>query len=126
MYVGSSTSAVLKHPMDNRVHSTAVHALLFILIVVTTASSGARLLSDSDDDPETRHMRHRKREPYRLPAGVVVRALVFYGRRSTVKLLNCYLEINLVKNGGLLSEVIFAVKTTDAADARYLDTLISR
>ena len=35
----------------------------------------------------------------------LVKAIVFYGRRYTARLLNCYLERNLLKNGGLVSEV---------------------
>ena len=35
----------------------------------------------------------------------VVKAVVFYGRRYSTRLLNCYLERNLLRNGGLLSEV---------------------
>ena len=35
-----------------------------------------------------------------------VKAIVFYGRRGTVQMLNCYLERNLRRNGGLLSEVL--------------------
>jgi hypothetical protein len=35
-----------------------------------------------------------------------VKAIVFYGRRGTVQMLNCYLERNLRRNGGLLSEVM--------------------
>jgi len=35
----------------------------------------------------------------------VIKAIVFYGRRGSVQMLNCYLERNLRRNGGLLSEV---------------------
>ena len=35
----------------------------------------------------------------------VVKALVLYGRRQTMRVLNCYLERNLLKLGGLLTEV---------------------
>ena len=35
----------------------------------------------------------------------VIKAIVFYGRRYSVRLLNCYLERNLLRGGGLLSEV---------------------
>jgi hypothetical protein len=34
-----------------------------------------------------------------------VKALVFFGRRRYIDVLNCYLRSNLVSNGGLLSEV---------------------
>ena len=35
----------------------------------------------------------------------LVKAIVFYGRRYTARLLNCYLERNMLKSGGLFSEV---------------------
>ena len=35
----------------------------------------------------------------------LIKAIVFYGRRYSVRLLNCYLERNLLRGGGLLSEV---------------------
>ncbi len=39
------------------------------------------------------------------PRGTQVGALVFYGRRRYVKLLNMYLERNLATHGGILDEV---------------------
>lgn len=54
-----------------------------------------------------------------------VTALVFYGRKRFVQILNCYLEQNLVDNGGILSEVIFNAKTNNHEDLQYLDTLLA-
>ena len=53
-----------------------------------------------------------------------ISALVFYGRRQYVEILSCYLEQNLVENGGLLSEVIFVLKTNNNEDISYLHQLI--
>lgn len=55
-----------------------------------------------------------------------ISALVFYGRRRYVKILNCYLEQNLIENGGLLSEVIFVSKTNQHADIMYLQKLVAQ
>eukprot|EP00884_Botryococcus_braunii_P006949 jgi/Botrbrau1/16255/Bobra.0066s0040.1 len=53
-----------------------------------------------------------------------VRALVFYGRRRNVRLLNSYLEPNLVSSGGILHEVVFVVRTADPVDLDYLRLLV--
>lgn len=55
-----------------------------------------------------------------------VSALVFYGRRQYIKILNCYLEQNLIENGGLLSDVVFVSKTNNQADLKYLHHLVSQ
>lgn len=54
-----------------------------------------------------------------------VGALVFYGRRRYVEILNCYLERNLIENGGILSEIIFIAKTRNELDLQYLATLVA-
>ncbi|KFG86371.1 hypothetical protein MANI_025096 [Metarhizium anisopliae] len=50
--------------------------------------------------------------------------LVFYGRRSQASILDCYLKRNLVKNGGILDEVIWLQRTQNQADLAFLDKLI--
>ncbi|KAL8910631.1 MAG: hypothetical protein Q9171_004086 [Xanthocarpia ochracea] len=50
--------------------------------------------------------------------------LVFYGRRSRVEILQCYLKQNLKHNGGLLDEIIFLARTDDVGDLLYLDHLV--
>jgi len=52
-------------------------------------------------------------------------AIVFYGRQRYVQILNCYLERNLIDNGGVLQEIIFVAKTNNKADLAYLDSLIA-
>lgn len=54
-----------------------------------------------------------------------VGAIVFYGRQRYVEILNCYLERNLIDNGGILSEIIFVAKTQNQMDLKYLATLIA-
>jgi hypothetical protein len=105
-----------------------IAALVILALACGTAAASRHLASTVHGDGHARV--HEPR--YQLPTGVKVRALVFYGRpfvetppgalstggagahsrrpgcagrRATVKLLNCYLERNLAKNGGLLHEV---------------------
>lgn len=53
-------------------------------------------------------------------------ALVFFGRRELVEVLDCYIQRNLKANGGLLDEVIFVVHTDIDEDLEYLETLVPR
>jgi hypothetical protein len=58
------------------------------------------------------------------PEGIKIIALVFYGRRETVSILDCYLKQNLVSNGGFLDEVHWAVNTYDPNNLKYLNRLV--
>ncbi|RFU76574.1 hypothetical protein TARUN_5659 [Trichoderma arundinaceum] len=49
-----------------------------------------------------------------------VMGLIFYGRRSTVSILDCYL-----KNGGILDGVIFLQRTTEEEDLKFLEKLLA-
>jgi hypothetical protein len=53
-------------------------------------------------------------------------ALVFYGRRSSVKILLRYLEINLKKNGGILDKVTFAVHTSIKEDIDFIQEFVRK
>jgi len=50
--------------------------------------------------------------------------IVFYGRPATVSILDCYLKRNLVKNGGMLDEVAWIVRTNKTEDKAWLDVLL--
>ncbi|KAH7053418.1 hypothetical protein B0J12DRAFT_710219 [Macrophomina phaseolina] len=56
---------------------------------------------------------------------VPIVGLVFYGRRETVSVLDCYLQRNLAVNGGLLDEVVFVARTNDTADLAWLDSRVA-
>ncbi|KAF5969526.1 hypothetical protein FBULB1_10205 [Fusarium bulbicola] len=59
------------------------------------------------------------------PKGVdKIMGLVFYGRRQSVSILDCYLKRNLAKNGGLLDGVIFVERTKDPHDLALLKKLL--
>ncbi|WAO87225.1 Hypothetical protein NCS54_00452900 [Fusarium falciforme] len=46
-------------------------------------------------------------KPLAKPEGVIVSGFVFYGRKSRVSSMQCYIERNLVDNGGWLDEVLW-------------------
>ncbi|EEP81319.1 predicted protein [Uncinocarpus reesii 1704] len=52
--------------------------------------------------------------------------MVFFGRRDRVKTLHCYLERNLVDNGGWLDEIEFIANTDIKQDLEFLDEIIKR
>ena len=54
------------------------------------------------------------------PEDVHVHGVVFYGRRETVEVLNCYLQKNLVANGGWLEDVRFVVNTDRDEDLDWI------
>ncbi|KAI1319589.1 hypothetical protein F5Y16DRAFT_390786 [Xylariaceae sp. FL0255] len=58
------------------------------------------------------------------PDGVKVVAMVFYGRKRYVDILDCYLQQNLVSNGGYLDEVWFMDHTEDEDDKAWLEGLV--
>ncbi|KAI4201563.1 MAG: hypothetical protein LQ350_003178 [Teloschistes chrysophthalmus] len=60
-----------------------------------------------------------------IPHDFRVVGLVFYGRRSRVEILHCYLQQNLKAHGGSLDEIIFLVRTGDADDLVYLDEIVA-
>ncbi|ETN46042.1 uncharacterized protein HMPREF1541_00225 [Cyphellophora europaea CBS 101466] len=59
------------------------------------------------------------------PSGVKVVALVFYGRKNRVEMLRCYLERNLVDNGGWLDEVHWVLNTGKEDDLEYLEEILA-
>ena len=64
--------------------------------------------------------------PWTKPIGFKIIGLLFFGRRSTVSILDCYLQKNLEKNGGWLDEVHFVVNTEEKADIKWLDKLVKK
>lgn len=59
------------------------------------------------------------------PNNTRVIGLVFFGRRDRVQILNCYLQRNLVLNGGILDEIQFVENTENVEDLEYLNRLVS-
>ncbi|KAE9983893.1 hypothetical protein EG327_005314 [Venturia inaequalis] len=71
-------------------------------------------------EPSSSELRNWKK-----PAGMKIIGLVFYGRREFVEVLDCYLKRNLVRNGGVMDEVVFVVNTKNKTDLDYLDRIVN-
>ncbi|RWA03911.1 hypothetical protein EKO27_g11193 [Xylaria grammica] len=61
---------------------------------------------------------------WQKPKGVKIIAMVFFGRKRYVDILDCYLQQNLASNGGYLDEVWFMVHTEEEDDVAWLDGLV--
>lgn len=60
-------------------------------------------------------------DKWKKPKGFKIVATVFYGRRRNVDILDCYLQRNLVRNGGYLDSVHFMVHTDDEPDRAWIE-----
>jgi hypothetical protein len=124
---------------------TCVMALIFLCGTYLT-SSGHSIVAPSSwandggssyhslsPHPDTKH--HDHSTPEHSPYGktfehqvdmpnVKVIALIFFGRREMVRVLDCYLKRNLKANGGVLDGVIFVVNTEKENDLDYLEELL--
>ncbi|KAJ8133473.1 hypothetical protein O1611_g153 [Lasiodiplodia mahajangana] len=58
---------------------------------------------------------------WQKPEGVKIIAMVFFGRKRYVDILDCYLQQNLASNGGYLDEVWFMVHTEEEEDIKWLN-----
>ncbi|KAH7038236.1 uncharacterized protein B0I36DRAFT_359824 [Microdochium trichocladiopsis] len=61
---------------------------------------------------------------WKKPTGFKIIAMVFYGRKRNVDILDCYLRQNLASNGGYLDEIRFMVKTTNEDDIEWLRAFV--
>ncbi|KAK7751767.1 Mitochondrial-processing peptidase subunit alpha [Diatrype stigma] len=60
---------------------------------------------------------------WKKPKGIKIIAMVFYGRKHNVDILDCYLRQNLASNGGYLDQVWFMVHTSVKDDVEWLRDL---
>ena len=60
------------------------------------------------------------------PEGFKIIGLLFYGRRSTTEILECYLRNNLVSHGGYLDEIHFVINTHNQEDLDWLSTMVEQ
>ena len=60
------------------------------------------------------------------PESIKIIGFMYYGRRRTVEILECYLRRNLVSNGGFLDEVRFIVNTDNPDDLDYLSDIVNK
>ena len=52
--------------------------------------------------------------------------IVFFGRRDTLSVLECYLRANLVSHGGFLDEIDFVVNTGNEDDIAWLAKMVTQ
>ena len=81
--------------------------------------------------PVTRHQSHKiplisGGSSFSKPEGVKVYGIVFYGRRTTVEILDCYLHRNLAANGGWLDAVHFVINTDDQDDLAWIEKRVKK
>lgn len=102
--------------------------IFFSVILLTTFFTGTWLLRKDLNVLE--RLRHNVLNTqsatvrYTKPEDSRVIAVIFYGRRFRVSILDCYLKQNLVSNGGWLDEVIWIANTENTEDLVYLDQLL--
>ena len=65
-------------------------------------------------------------ESWTKPNVTRIIGFMYYGRRQTVEILECYLRKNLVSNGGFLDELHFIINTDNVEDLLYLSDIVSQ
>lgn len=81
---------------------------------------------DSHDHPPNREEMIKEIRSWQQQSDVKkIVGLVFYGRRAQASILDCYLKRNLLKNGGILDEVIWLQRTRDELDLAFLDEIVA-
>jgi hypothetical protein len=62
----------------------------------------------------------------RKPDDIKIRGVVFFGRRAHVDILDCYLQRNIVINGGYLDDIVFLEHTKNQEDVDFLTKLVDK
>eukprot|EP00747_Dinoflagellata_sp_TGD_P208085 gnl/TRDRNA2_/TRDRNA2_81602_c0_seq2.p1 gnl/TRDRNA2_/TRDRNA2_81602_c0~~gnl/TRDRNA2_/TRDRNA2_81602_c0_seq2.p1 ORF type:complete len:390 (+),score=56.10 gnl/TRDRNA2_/TRDRNA2_81602_c0_seq2:46-1215(+) len=105
-------------------HRTAAFALSACLLSKQVESI-LTMRKAASDDPLNPHC-VTVDDPFEDLKDAKIYALVYYGRRSYIDILNAYLERNLRVNGGVLTGVIFAMVKYTIEDLNYLVMLQRR
>ncbi|KAG8672332.1 hypothetical protein FPOAC2_05715 [Fusarium poae] len=108
---------------DSRKQIRAAITICFMLYIITFLLYTYRLPAFAHTqepiNPSSKQISPTK------PENVTVSGLVFYGRQSRVEIMKCYVERNMVNNGGWLDEVLWIVNTDKGDDLRYLEQIIA-
>lgn len=90
--------------------------------ITITSSEEAEIVSAEDTvitQPVSTPISHSQKPSQRIVG------LVFAGRQAYVSILDCYLQRNLVRNGGWLDEVLWLIATPSSSDEAYLKELVA-
>ena len=60
------------------------------------------------------------------PSNFKIIGILFFGRRDTLSVLECYLRANLVSHGGFLDEIHFVVNTGNKDDIAWLAKMVAQ
>jgi len=115
----------VQHRTQGLLHQMLVLTWALNLAGIIVASEGARLMRADGDDPLNPRC-DPVEDDYADIRDVRVHALVYFGRREYVQILNAYLERDLKRNGGVLDTVQFALVKYTHEDIRYLAALRAR
>lgn len=107
----------------------AVFVLLAILIAAATHyrhnTYSEPHFSFPTSETETEYSTDLPLQEFHKPDGIKIIGLVFFGRKNRVEILRCFLERNLVDNGGWLDEVHWVKNTDKRDDLAYLDEILA-
>ncbi|KAI0467288.1 hypothetical protein F4859DRAFT_518239 [Xylaria cf. heliscus] len=107
--------------------ANATHTALPVSEFCTTWPVDANGNYDLDSHNRVNQVNHHSIAPqggWEKPKGFKIIAMVFFGRKRYVDILDCYLQQNLVSNGGYLDEVWFMAHTEDKDDIAWLNRLV--
>ncbi|KAI0799303.1 hypothetical protein GGR55DRAFT_702024 [Xylaria sp. FL0064] len=81
-------------------------------------------LKAHDRSPQVEHHSVAPPGGWQKPSGFKIVAMVFFGRKRYVDILDCYLRQNLASHGGYVDEVWFMVHTEEEDDIAWLRDLV--
>ena len=64
--------------------------------------------------------------PFSKPRDFKIIGILFFGRRDTLSVLECYLRANLVSHGGFLDQIHFVVNTGNKDDIAWLAKMVAQ
>ncbi|KIX02836.1 uncharacterized protein Z518_08779 [Rhinocladiella mackenziei CBS 650.93] len=104
-----------------------VFTIIAILITTSAHFRGNSYgdLSFPAPGSETGSPRTLRLKEFIKPEGIKIIGLVFFGRKNRVEILRCFLERNLVDNGGWLDEIHWVKNTDKKIDLVYLDEILA-
>jgi hypothetical protein len=116
-----------KHKDTKRRQWFIIVAVFLVFAILLAASNHYKnnYYGDLEFPTPSGHATSLSVKDFAKPAGIKIIGLVFFGRKSRVEMLRCFLERNLVDNGGWLDEVHWVQNTDKKEDLAYLDEILA-